>query len=88
MKYSEFIRLWGEINGVKTKLDILTFEDVVRLLPEGFGIETAETALYLRDFGWDGNEGALLPEDIGVDQASLIDVASYIKSTDWSSVLK
>jgi hypothetical protein len=88
MQYSEFIRLWGEINGVKAELDPLSLEDVVRLLPEGFGIETAETACYVRDFGWDGNEGALLPEDIGVDKASLTDVASYIRSTDWSSVLK
>lgn len=88
VKYSEFVKLWGEINGVKAKLDLLSTDDIVRLLPEGFGIETVETACYIRDFGWDGNEGALLPEDVGVDKKSLTDVESYIRSTDWSSVLE
>jgi len=87
LDFSEYMKLWGEINGVTTKLQPLSVENVVEAWPGGLGIEYAETACYASEFGWDGGEGAILPEDAGVDMSVLCNPTSYIKSTDWSSIL-
>lgn len=88
LQYSDYVKLWGEIQGVPTKLQRLSLEDVVGMWPGGFGQEVGETIYYTREFGWGGGEGAILPEEAGVDKNDLTDVASYIKRTDWSSILK
>lgn len=86
IQYSEYVRLWGEIQGMETKMEILSIEDAVRLWPGGFGIEVAETLCYIDEYGWDGGEGAILPVEAGVDKAALTNVRKYIETTDWSWV--
>jgi hypothetical protein len=87
MHMSEYVKLWGEINGVKSETHGLSLYEVTQMFPGGFGLEVGETACYVREYGWDGGEGAILPEQAGVKMGDLTDVASYIKTTDWSSVL-
>jgi hypothetical protein len=87
LQYADYVKLWGEILGVPAKLQILSLEEVVGMFPGGFGQEVGETACYTAEFGWDGGEGAVLPEAVGVDKNDLTDVASYIKNTDWSPIL-
>jgi len=87
LQYSDYVKLWGEIQGVPTQLQSVSLEEVVGMWPGGFGKEVGESACYTGEFGWDGGEGAVLPEAAGVDKKDLTDVATYIKNTDWSSVL-
>jgi hypothetical protein len=87
MQMSEYVKLWGEINGVRTKLEAVSLDDVDRMYPGGFGIEVGQTACYVREYGWDGGEGAILPQDAGVKLEELTSIESYITNTDWSSVL-
>ncbi len=86
MPYAEFVRLWGDIHGVKASLQSLSVEDVDKLVPGGLGREVGETAAYTQEFGWDGGEGTLLPEQAGVGVKRLTDVETYIRTTDWSAV--
>jgi hypothetical protein len=87
MQHSDYVQLWGQLQGVRTAIQPLNSDEVVNLWPDGFGLELAQTACYVREFGWDGGEGAMLPEQAGVDMSALTNVTSYIKSVDWSSVL-
>ncbi|KAK5046220.1 hypothetical protein LTR84_008363 [Exophiala bonariae] len=87
MPFNDYIKLWGQIQGFETNVQYVSSDQVVELWPDGFGLELAQTASYVRDYGWDGGERAILPEQAGVDLSALTDVTSYIKSTDWSSVL-
>ncbi|KAH8898124.1 putative hscarg dehydrogenase [Thozetella sp. PMI_491] len=87
MLFSDYVALWGKLNNVQTKLLPITLEEIAAMFPGGFGLEVGETVCYINEFGWDGGEGAVLPEQAGVDKAALTDVASYIRETDWSSVL-
>lgn len=77
----------GSASGFNTAVQYLTSNELVSLWPDGVGIELAETAYYVREFGWDGGEEAILLEQTGVDMDAFTDAASYIKSVDWSSVL-
>ncbi|KEF60563.1 uncharacterized protein A1O9_02124 [Exophiala aquamarina CBS 119918] len=87
MQFNKYIKLWSQLQGVKTAVQALTSNEAVSLWPDGFGIELAKTACYIRESGWDGAKVPFLPEQAGVDLNALTDVASYIKSVDWSSVL-
>ena len=87
MQFEEYVALWGEINGVKATVQSLSLAELEELFPGGLGRETGESAASAREFGWDGGEGAILPEQGGVDLEALTTVEKYINSTDWSSVL-
>lgn len=87
MPFADYVKLWGELLNVKTALAPVTVEEVEAKFPGGFGLEVAQTVCFVSEFGWDGGEGAVLPEQIGVKMDELTDVAEYIKQTDWSSVL-
>jgi hypothetical protein len=87
MLFSDYAKLWGEINNVKIELQPMSIEEYADMWPGGLGIEVAQSAYFAREFGWDGGKGAVLPEKAGVKKGDLSDLTSYIKSTDWSSVL-
>lgn len=87
MPFHDYVKLWGQILGLKTKIQSFSSDEIVGLWPNGFGLELAQTASYTRELGWDGGEGAILPEQAGVDLSALTDVTSYIKGIDWSPVL-
>ncbi|KAJ9606464.1 hypothetical protein H2200_009425 [Cladophialophora chaetospira] len=87
MSFSEYVRLWGETLHVRAKTEDYPVDDVIRDLPDGFGLEVAETSLFVKEYGWDGGEGAKLPWECGVNREDLMDVKRYIEETDWSAVL-
>ena len=72
MPYGEFVRLWGDFHGVEASLQSLSVEDVDKLVSGGLGREVGETAAYTQEFGWDGGEGTMLPEQAGVDVIVLL----------------
>ncbi|KAI1622425.1 putative hscarg dehydrogenase [Exophiala viscosa] len=86
-KFSEFVKLWGGILKVEAGIQELSIEDLDAKFPGGFGREVGESAAYVREYGWDGGEGAILPEQAGVDLGALTDAETYIRDTDWSSVV-
>ncbi|KAK4944471.1 hypothetical protein LTR10_016145 [Elasticomyces elasticus] len=83
----DFVKLWGSILKVEARVQELSIEDVDAKFPGGLGREVGETVAYVREYGWDGGEGAILPEKAGVDLAALTDPVAYIRDTDWSSVV-
>ncbi|KAK6367975.1 hypothetical protein LTS17_010128 [Exophiala oligosperma] len=88
MGYSEFVDRWAAFHGVEARLDHLSVEDLDAMMPGGFGIEVAQTSAYVAEFGWDGGEGAVMPESVGVDPAQLTGVDEYIRTADWKVVFE
>ena len=64
--WSEFLRIWGEINGVKTRYQQVTLEQFIERSPDKeFGKETGDMWSYNSDPGYDGGDETLLKaEDI------------------------
>lgn len=87
MSFAEYVELWGEAHGVKTRVNVLSLEDAGGMLPGGLGREVGETGYYIREYGWEGGEGAVLPQEAGVELERLTSPEKYIRETDWSSVL-
>ena len=46
MTFSEYVKLWGEILHVQAGTESYLVDDVIKDLPDGFGIEVAETSLF------------------------------------------
>lgn len=88
MSYPEFVDRWAKFHGVKTRIKYLSVEDLDAMMPGGFGIEVAQTSAYVAEFGWDGGEGAVMPESVGVDKTKLTGVDEYIRGTDWKAVFE
>ena len=88
MSFREYVRLWGDKVGVKANVQDYPVDQVIKDLPDGFGLEVAETSLFVQEYGWDGGEGVKLPRECGVEKANLMDVRRYIRETDWKSVLE
>ena len=87
LTFSEYVKIWEETLGVKASLQPLTLEEISDMFPGGLGKEVGETIAFVGEYGWDGGEGAILPEKAGVKRSDLTDIVDYIKTTDWSSVL-
>lgn len=85
--FAEYVALWGKTLGVKASVQDVPLEKIIENFPPGFGIETGQSALFVREFGWDGGEGAQTPWDLGVDMTKCMDVERYFKETDWKGVL-
>jgi hypothetical protein len=83
MHYADYVKRWVEIMGVRLTVNRLTTEDLIKMAPEGIGIEFGQMLDYSSEFGWDGGAGALYPKDVGVE---LDDIAAYIRNTDWTSI--
>lgn len=87
MLMEDYAALWGRIVGVDCRWEGVTLEAIQELIPGPVGREVAESGAYVAEFGWDGGEGAKLPEEVGVDMAKLTTPEQYIRQTDWSSLL-
>lgn len=63
----EYMKIWGEILGVKARFEEISVEEVNRNIPGGFGIELAEMMAYSAEFGYDGRDPSVIyPEDVSV----------------------
>ncbi|KAI9709619.1 MAG: hypothetical protein M1812_007667 [Candelaria pacifica] len=87
ISWSEFMRLFGEVNGVKASFESNTIADFENILPAAMGRELGEMFAYFTEFGYDGNDPEVIsPKDIGVP-CPTTSMKEYIKNEDWSSVL-
>ena len=87
MSYADYVKLWANTLGVKASLQKMSVDDLVTLFPNGLGVEVGQTVCFVNEYGWTGNTDIVLPEEAGIDPVQLTDVASYIRNTDWSSIL-
>jgi hypothetical protein len=64
--FEEYIRLFGEINGVQTSYKQVSFDEMVADTPEDedLGIEVAHMYTYADDPGYDGGMELLTAEDL------------------------
>ena len=64
--FEEYIRLFGEINGVQTSYKHVSFDEMVADSPddEDLGIEVAHMYTYADDPGYDGGMELLTAEDL------------------------
>ncbi len=87
MPLSEYVRLWAATLGVKATVQGYPVDQIIEDLPDGFGLEVAETSMFVQEYGWDGGEGIKLPWECGVQRTDLMDVERYCRKTDWRVVL-
>lgn len=64
--WTEFLRIWGDINQVKTKYQEITLDQFIEACPDKpFGKEAGDMFCYSSDPGYDGGDASLLKaEDI------------------------
>ena len=64
--WTEFLSIWGKLNGVKTKYQELTLDQFIEICPDKpFGKEAGDMFAYTSDPGYDGGDKTLLKaEDI------------------------
>ncbi|KAI9761189.1 MAG: hypothetical protein M1835_008219, partial [Candelina submexicana] len=62
--WSEFMRLFGEANGVKARFEPNTVDDYDKIMPGGMGRELGEMFAYMGEFGYDGGDPEVInPKD-------------------------
>ena len=54
MTWAEYVKLVGEITGLKCIFEKCTLDEHAALAPDGFGMEMAEMYGYAQDFGYEG----------------------------------
>lgn len=85
--FEEYIRLWGEKNGVKRSYKQVTFDDMVADAGPGqedLGIEVAHMYAYADDPGYDGGMELLTAEDLkAVSPDFLLGVARRRAADLW-----
>jgi hypothetical protein len=65
--YGDYLKIWGDLNGVSTRYTHLSGEEYEKLLPEVVAKEFQESFAFNEDFGWDGGEpGILRPSEVGI----------------------
>jgi hypothetical protein len=80
--WSEYLRAWGDHNGVKTKYQEITLEQFIAANPDkDFGIEAGDMFAYSSDPGYDGGDETLLKtKDI---RAVSCQFGFVVPNTDW-----
>ncbi|KAM7185740.1 hypothetical protein V8F20_011677 [Naviculisporaceae sp. PSN 640] len=91
LPWGEYIKLWGEILGVKTHYKEIDFNGMVATCPEDpdTGIEVAHMYMYASDPGYDGGMELLTAEDLrkaGIE-CPMTSAEEFIRKHDWSAVL-
>lgn len=85
--FADYVKQWEKVVNLPAEHHVMNLEKMEEIAPGGLGREVGETGYYVREYGWDGGEGAVLPKDAGVDMEKLTTVEKYMKQADWSSVI-
>lgn len=65
LSYGDYLKLWGEVNGVPTRYVKISKEQFYGLLPPAAAQEFEEMNAFIAEFGYYGDESALLsPADV------------------------
>ncbi|TKA77272.1 hypothetical protein B0A49_00971 [Cryomyces minteri] len=80
---------WGKpVMNQGCKYEESTVEEFDTTMPGGMGRDMGEMFLYMGQYGYDGGDPSVVhPEDLGVDIPAT-SVEEYIKSENWSAILK
>ncbi|KAI9284629.1 hypothetical protein BC943DRAFT_360976 [Umbelopsis sp. AD052] len=85
--YGDYLKTWGEVNGVPTRFNHLSAEEFHKTLPESAVKEVQGSIAFNEEFGWDGGEpGVLRPSDVKLEEP-LSNIKDWIKAQDWSSII-
>ncbi|KAG2176079.1 hypothetical protein INT44_000558 [Umbelopsis vinacea] len=85
--YGDYLKTWGEVNGVPTRFNHLSAEELSKTLPESAVKEIQGSIAFNEEFGWDGGEpGVLRPSDVKLEEP-LSNIKDWIKAQDWSSII-
>jgi hypothetical protein len=89
MTNEEFCALWGKVNGVECRFEVLGYDDAIKAgMPEWMALEVSESGTYTTKFGWAGGDPAVKsPQELGVEMEKLTKVEDWMRQEDWSSVL-
>ncbi|KAE9362806.1 NAD(P)-binding protein [Stipitochalara longipes BDJ] len=87
MTWPEWMKLWGEILGVKAGFKQVSGDEFFKGVPEPLKRELMDTYDYVEEFGYTGGDpDVLMPGQLPV-KIPLTSIEEYIRSEDWSSVL-
>jgi hypothetical protein len=65
--YGDYLKTWGDLNGVPTRFNHISAEEYRKLLPKAIAEELEESISFNDEFGWDGGEpGVLRPSDVSI----------------------
>ncbi|RAL10185.1 NmrA-like family protein [Aspergillus homomorphus CBS 101889] len=89
--WTEYMRIWGEVNSVAARYRQITLEELVERAPDPeFGREVGDMFSYSSDPGYDGGDKSLLKaEDIrraGID-CPMSSLEDWIRRENWSSIV-
>ncbi|KAF2101146.1 NAD(P)-binding protein [Rhizodiscina lignyota] len=88
--WSEYIRIWGKVTGMKVSYKQITSDELVAVVPDkAFGREVADMFSYSSDPGYDGGVNLLTARDIrdaGID-CPMTSLEDWMKEEDWNAIL-
>lgn len=86
--WEEFLRIWGEILGVKTRFEEVPVEEYLVDFPEDLRRELRETGLVHGELGWDGGDPDVIhPEDVSILPLILILMVELFTDEDAAGYL-
>ncbi|KAL2357958.1 hypothetical protein BJ546DRAFT_835245 [Cryomyces antarcticus] len=89
ISFKEWAAKWGKlVVNQECKYEESAVEELDNTMPGGMGREIGEMFLYMGEYGYDGGDPSVVhPKDLGVNIPTT-SVEEYIKSEDWSAILK
>lgn len=89
MTNEEFCALWGRVQCVDCRFEVLGYDDAVAAgVPEWMALEVSESGTYTTKFGWAGGDPEVKrPAELGVEVQKLTKIEEWMREEDWSSVL-
>jgi hypothetical protein len=72
LSYGDFLKIWGEVNGVPTRYKVISNEEFRTLMPEPVSHEFQEMFSWIDEIGYYGNQpDALSPSEVSMYRFSL-----------------
>ena len=89
MNVKQWAEAWGKANGVDCRFEAMSVEKFKEVAPPVLFGEIVASCLYTTKYGWAGGDPSVVePKHLGVGKEKLATVENYIKSEDWSAILK
>ncbi|KAL9059745.1 MAG: hypothetical protein Q9162_001046 [Coniocarpon cinnabarinum] len=89
MSLPDWAQTWAKVHGVECKYATMPKEDLEAVFGPLLYDEVWDTFRYAGEIGYDGGDPDVRrPWDLGVKKEELMGVEEYLRSKDWSSVLK
>jgi len=67
LTWPEWVKKWGEFNGVQCTYEELPIEEFYKYYPGNVGLELGDMYKYISDYGYDGSDPSIvLPWDVSI----------------------